>query len=149
MAFSSDASSDRSLMRRLALLIRWVLAQRPFRFLLVGGLNTLFGYGLFTAFYLTSHMRQSSLVAATVFGVLFNFFTTGRLVFANRGFKTMVPFFLGYGMVLLVNMALLEVLVRAGVATLVAQAITLPLVVALSYLINRYAVFARDCRSGK
>jgi putative flippase GtrA len=119
------------------------MASRPFRFLLVGGLNTLFGYVLFTAFYLLSHQRQMSLVAATCVGVVFNFFTTGRLVFASKGYRTMIPFGLGYVVVLVANMAALEGLTRAGMPTLAAQAIALPAMVVLSYLINRYFIFAR------
>ncbi len=123
-----------------------VLGTRLARFLLVGGLNTLFGYALFTAFYLTSHARQPSLIAATVVGAVFNFFTTGNLVFGNRGYRALVPFVLGYGVVLLANMALLEGLARAGVPTLLAQAISLPFMVLLSYAVNRYMVFARSLR---
>ena len=142
MALSASAPSDQAPVRRLVAMVRHALSLRPVRFVIVGGLNTLFGYGLFVAFYLLSHHRQWSLVASTVIGVLFNYFTTGRLVFANRGFRAMIPFFMGYGVVLLGNMALLEVLTRVGVRTLVAQAVALPAMVALSYVINRYVVFA-------
>lgn len=147
MVFSAAASPDRSPLQRLIALFRWALAQRTFRFLVVGGFNTLFGYGLFTLFYLTTHQRQPSLIASTVLGVTFNYFTTGRLVFANRGFRAMLPFFAGYGVILLANMAALEIFTRLGVPTLVGQAIALPLMVVLSYLINRYGVFRRNDRT--
>jgi putative flippase GtrA len=147
MAFFADASSDRSAIGRLVHLIRWAAAQRAIRFLVVGGLNTVFGYGLFALFYLVSHQRQPSLIASTVLGVMFNYFTTGRLVFANKGFRAMLPFFAGYGVVLLANMAALEIFARLGVPALLGQAIALPLMVALSYLINRFGVFARNCRT--
>lgn len=129
--------------RRLVELGGRALSSQPARFVLVGGLNTLFGYALFAGFYLGSHQRQLSLVAATALGVLFNFFTTGRLVFANRSHWLLIPFVLGYLVVLGANMAALEGLTRIGVAPLVGQAISLPAMVVLSYLINRYVVFAR------
>ena len=51
------------------------------RFLLIGALNTIFGYTLFGAIYLTTARPNFAVVAATIFGVVFNFFSTGRLVF--------------------------------------------------------------------
>lgn len=146
MPFSTGASSDRAGGGRLGPLVRRALSFRPLRFLLVGGLNTLFGYGLFTVLYLGSHRRQVSLVAATAIGALFNFFTTGRLVFADRGYRMLIPFILGYGLVLGANMALLETLTRVGLSALAAQAIAMPVVVVASYLTNRYFVFVGASR---
>ena len=142
MTLSTDASPNRSSVRRLIAFVRRILAVQPVRFLMVGGLNTVFGYILFSGFYLISHQRQMSLVASTATGVLFNYFTTGRLVFASRGYGLLVPFILGYAVVLGANMASLEGLIRVGVPTLAAQAVILPPMVVLSYVINRYIVFA-------
>jgi putative flippase GtrA len=141
MFSSADAASGRSVLSRLGLLIRRLLEYKPVRFILVGGLNTVFGYGIFAAIYLLTHQRIGALVAATVLGVTFNYFTTGRLVFANKGAKAIIPFVLVYGVLLLINAPLLEGLVRIGLPTLVAQAIAIPFMAALSYLINRYWVF--------
>jgi putative flippase GtrA len=143
MAFSAAASSDRSPLRRIVPFIRWGLAQQSVRFLLVGGLNTLFGYALFTVFYLITHARQPSLVIATLISILFNFVTTGRLVFANRGLKRLLPFAAVYAVILGLNMALLEILARSGVPTLLAQAVSLPVTVVAGYVLNRYLVFRR------
>ena len=147
MALSANSLSEQSPIRRLVESARRLLSLQPVRFVIVGGLNTLFGYALFSAFYLLSHHRQLSLVAATIIGVLFNYFTTGRLVFANRGYRFLIPFCLGYGVVLGANMIALEVLSRLGVPTLAAQAISLPAMVVLSYVINRYVVFAGSRRA--
>lgn len=131
---------------KVSVALRRALELRPVRFLVVGGLNTLVGYALFAAFYLVSGQRQASLIGATVIGVIFNYFTTGRLVFAARGHGALLPFILGYAVVLGLNMVALEILTRAGAPALLAQAIALPMSVALSYLANRYFVFARACR---
>jgi putative flippase GtrA len=143
MFSSADASSGRSMLHRLGLLIRRLLEYKPVRFVLVGGLNTVFGYGVFATVYLLTHHRLGALVTATVLGVTFNYFTTGRLVFASKGggARAIVPFVLLYGVLLLVNAPLLEGLVRIGLPTLVAQALVIPFMAALSYLINRYWVF--------
>lgn len=129
--------------------LRQALALPPVRFVLVGGLNTLFGYSLFASLYLLSHHRQASLIASTIIGVLFNYFTTGRLVFANRGYRMLLPFILTYAVVLAANMAGLEIAARTGVPTLLAQAIALPFMVVLSYVLNRYVIFARVFRTAR
>ncbi len=136
MAFSAEVTQGRSPLRRLIQLVRWTLEQRLVRFVIVGGINTLFGYGLFTACYLITHHRQMSMVVGTVLNVLFNYFTTGRFVFANKGLRAMLPFFAGYAVLLPINMVALEVVVRLGVPTLLAGILLLPPMVLLSYVIN-------------
>jgi len=115
--------------------------RRFIRFLFVGFGNTLVGYGLFVALFLVTQSHRFSLVVATVLGVLFNFFTTGRIVFGNRRAGPLLAFLAGYAVTLSINFVLLETLVHAGVHALLAQAVTLPVVVVLSYLINSRFVF--------
>src|SRR4051794_16854283 len=52
-------------------------------FLAVGILNTAFGYGVFAGLYLLGGSHRVSIVIATGFGVVFNYFTMGRLVFTG------------------------------------------------------------------
>ena len=51
------------------------------KFLLVGVLNTLFGYFLYGSLILIGLDYKYAVLLATIIGVLFNFQTTGRLVF--------------------------------------------------------------------
>jgi putative flippase GtrA len=113
------------------------------RFLLVGGLNTAFGYTLFGAIYLLTGRPGLSVVTATIFGVVFNFFSTGRLVFAYRGVLTFVPFVLGYAVICLINVVALGLLTAQGLHPLLGQLIVLPLCVLLSFGINRYIFLQR------
>lgn len=120
-----------------ARLWRW----RFVRFLAVGALNTLFGYG---AFYLllSAHLAPTlALALATVLGVAFNFFTTGRVVFGDSGAARLWRFASAYGLVFVVNAALLEAARRWGFAPASAQALLLAPCVALSYVVNRTLVF--------
>ena len=114
---------------------------RPLRFLAVGMLNTVFGYSAFALLFVVTQNRNASLIAATVLGTLFNFFTTGRIVFGNRTWRTLLPFVLAYGVALVLNLLVLNLLVALKVGTLVAQAVSLPVVVVISYLINARFVF--------
>jgi putative flippase GtrA len=57
-----------------------VKKHRFVRFLLVGVLNTIFGYFLYGTLILIGLDYKLAVLLATILGVLFNFQTTGRLV---------------------------------------------------------------------
>ncbi len=111
------------------------------RFLLVGGLNTLFGYGLFALLYLLLEDHRVALGLATVAGVLFNFATTGRIVFGSRRWGRLPLFVAVYAASFGLNLIALEALVAAGLPALLAQLAVLPGIVVLSFLANRHIVF--------
>jgi putative flippase GtrA len=111
------------------------------KFILIGIINTAFGYGVFVTVDLVTGSWGGAVIAMNILGVAFNYITTGRLVFAHRGVKALAPFALGYGAVLVLNLVILQTLTRLGVSALRAQAITIPWLVAFSYMINRLIVF--------
>jgi putative flippase GtrA len=114
----------------------------PFiRFVLVGLLNTAVGYGLFALFILLSAPSALALLVATVLGVLFNYLSTGRIVFAWRDSRRLGRFVLVYGVLYIVNAAALLALENLGFPALGAQAMLLPLFVVLAYLGNKHFVF--------
>ena len=57
---------------------------RFFRFLLIGAVNTIFGYGVYALLIFLRCDYKIAALAGTVLGVLFNFLTTGRIVFGTR-----------------------------------------------------------------
>jgi putative flippase GtrA len=113
-----------------------------FKFMIVGLLNTAFGYSLFALIYLLTGFHRIAVLLATCAGVAFNFYTTGRLVFGNRNLTTCLPFAVGYVLVFLVNIFALEALIRAGLDAILGQLLLLPVLVILSYLINDQLVFS-------
>ncbi len=118
------------------------------RFLVVGVANTLFGYGLFFALLSAGLAPTPALALATIAGIGFNFFTTGRVVFANSEATRLWRFASVYGIVFLVNDALLELAIRLGLSPAIAQAALLLPCVALSYVLNRTLVFdVREART--
>ena len=65
----------------MMLIAKKILERRFIRFLLVGGVKTLFGYGVFfSLIYIGLHYSLAALLG-TILGILFNFQTVGRLVF--------------------------------------------------------------------
>lgn len=113
------------------------------RFILIGLVNTLFGYAVFTLIYLLSGSYRLAIVLATIVGVAFNFFTTGGLVFSNRDARKIVPFILGYVVICIVNILIVDGLVALEVPAMLAQVAALPVVAVLAYIINRSLVFGR------
>lgn len=111
--------------------------------MLVGIVNTAFGYALFAFFYLLLGSHQLAITLATACGVVSNFHFTGRLVFRSRKLSALLPFVAGYGAVWLVNMLLLDELTDLAISPLAGQTLALPVLALLSYAINRYLVFGR------
>lgn len=69
---------------------------KSLRFLLVGGLNTAFGMGLYCLLIFIGLSYTWATGIAQVLGVLFNFFTTGKLVFNDTDFKHIFRFVITY-----------------------------------------------------
>lgn len=112
-----------------------------FRFLIIGAVNTLFGYSVFALFvFLGLHYAVASLLA-TIVGVLFNFMTTGRYVFNNRKNSLIGKFFLIYGIVYGCNVGLLKILDGYSVDMYVAGVLILLPLALLSYVLNKKFVF--------
>ncbi len=74
------------------------------RFLFVGVINTLFGYGLFLFFIWIGMHYSLALLFANVLGILFNYKTTGYIVFETKSNKLIIHFFMVYGIVYLFNL---------------------------------------------
>lgn len=66
------------------------------RFVLVGGLNTAFGYGVYCLMIFIGLPYVWATLVSQVLGVLFNFFTTGTLVFDNRDKRLLLRFVMNY-----------------------------------------------------
>ena len=111
------------------------------RFLLVGGLNTLFGYAVFSLFlYLHFHYSAASFLAI-VLGILFNFKTYGRLVFNRRDNALIYRFVLFYAVIYLVSTGGLWAFNRMGVNLYYANAMMLVPISGLAFYLNRRFVF--------
>jgi putative flippase GtrA len=111
------------------------------RFLLVGLLNTLFGYGLFCAVLAATQRTMLSLTVSTILGVLFNYGSIGALVFGARGSRRLWRFVGVYAVLFVVNASVLLMLQRLGASPVVAQAGLLLPLAAMSFALNRRFVF--------
>lgn len=131
------SGADRSVLG----LARILLNLSVFRFLIVGILNTAVGYIIFLAGIGLSLSPAMALAIATVIGAVFNYFSTGHLVFRNAGLSKL-PLFLGaYLVIYLGNLAALNGLITLGMPAPWAQVILLPVVAGSSFVIFKFLVF--------
>ena len=114
---------------------------RLIRFLLVGGLNALVGYGLFAFFiYLGLHYSLATLIA-TVLSVCFNFVSTGKLVFKQGGRSQAVRFALVYAFLYGVNFVLLTLLLKLGISEYLGGFLLIPVMAAFAYVLHARFTF--------
>ena len=110
------------------------------KFVFVGLLNTLFGYAVFAALIYAGVPAMPALVLTYVVGVLFNFVTTGRLVF-SRSRASLARFIAAYVVIYFFNLALFKTVEAFGAGALVSQAVCLPIVAVFSFLLFKFQVF--------
>ncbi len=111
------------------------------KFLLTGGLNTLFGYASYAALVLTGMPLWLAVAGATVLAILFNFYSYGGLVFGQTSRRYLPRFLAFYAALGLGNYLALEGLGQLGLGPLAAQAILVPLLAMGGYTGMRFLVF--------
>ncbi|PIT88164.1 MAG: polysaccharide biosynthesis protein GtrA [Candidatus Magasanikbacteria bacterium CG10_big_fil_rev_8_21_14_0_10_36_32] len=123
-------------------LIKKILSYRYIRFLLVGFMNTVFGYGLYAFFIFIGLHYSVAALLGTVLGVLFNFQTIGRLVFGRSDSKfVFLRFVAVYALGYVLNVALIYVLKQVGFNDYLAGAVLILPVATLIYFLNSKFVF--------
>ncbi len=110
------------------------------KFLFVGVLNTAFSYTLYAILVLIGLIPNLALFFQYIIGVLWNFKTTGVIVFKNHNNKLIFKFIASYIFTFLVNSILLRLLLNY-INEYVAQAILVPPIAILSFIIFKFWVF--------
>jgi putative flippase GtrA len=119
-----------------------VWSRRLLRFLVVGAGNTAFGYLLYLIGLEAGIPYQVALVGATILGAFINFFTTGQMVFECTAFikspalsacmASHSPSISSYCWP-----------IESGMAKTYAQTAMLPVIVTLSFPLDKHLVFGR------
>ncbi|MBI5890588.1 MAG: GtrA family protein [Nitrosomonadales bacterium] len=117
--------------------------QRLIQFLGVGVLNTLVGYGIYAALVSIDIPYLLALLSATIAGVIFNYFSFGRMVFKARGgWFVFRKFVAAYAVVYVINAALLSILTEGAYLNVyLAQGVCILPSVAMSWLLMNYWVY--------
>lgn len=118
-----------------------MLSPQLLRFLAVGALNTAVGYGLFALFTWGGLPYPAAIGIATVLGLMFNFQSTGRIVFGQAPLSRLWRFMAVYGAVYCANVAGVALLLHTGMGVYLANALLLVPMALLAFVLQRKFVF--------
>jgi len=122
--------------------LRSLLANHQFlRFLLAGGVNTLFGFSVNMAAMFAGLPVWLSMLIGTVAGVMFNFLTHGGYAFRDMSAARLPRYVLGYAAVYLIGLAAFHALNVAVRNPFACQFLLVIPMALLSYLIMSRLVF--------
>lgn len=111
------------------------------RFIVVGGLNTLFGFIVYSLLALTPLSTWLVLIVANVITITFNFFTTGGIVFRDLSLSRIPRFILVYGVIFISYLELIQWLSPIAGGRIRAMAFIVLPMAALTYLAQAIFVF--------
>ncbi|MBI5438655.1 MAG: GtrA family protein [Nitrosomonadales bacterium] len=115
---------------------------RFIRFLVAGGVNTLFGFAVYSAFIIADMPVWFSLLAGTILGTIFNFITTGGYVFRELSLPRVPRFIICYLLIYGINFMLIELISIWLSNKILSQAILIFPVAMLSYFLMARFVFS-------
>ncbi len=122
------------------------------RFLIAGGINTLFGFALYSALVLAWGRPELSLALASLVSLVFNFYSYKKVGFGHKGANRYLSFVLVYAVIFTLNLVLLSFLkgqitpLAAAAwgprpAYILAQFCALMLVVPIAYVLLKRFVY--------
>jgi putative flippase GtrA len=122
--------------------IKFILQQsRTLRFLLAGGINTLFSFAVYTMLIVSGSVVWIAVFVAMLAGAAFNFLTTGGYVFRDLSWHRLPLFLFFYFAVFAFNLVLIECLSSFITNKIWLQALISPLLAIISYLLMTRFVF--------
>lgn len=123
-----------------------LLSRQFLLFVAVGVINTAFSYSVFVACVWLGLSFALATLIATVLGILFNFRTTGAIVFSSHDHRRFVLFLGMSAVVYLLNISLQKLLQLAGMSIYLSGFVALPPCVLAAFLLSRYVVFPARSR---
>lgn len=120
-----------------------LLSVRSLRFLLAGGLNTLFSLAVYITLAVTALPTWAILIIATSLGIAFNFTTTGGFVFRDLGIGRLPRFVLTYLGVLFTYWTLIDRLSPIVGGRARAMLMVVGPVAVITYVVQKQFVFAQ------
>lgn len=130
-------------MKKRTQLVNKTTTREFIAFLLVGVINTIFGYSIFAAcIYLGIAYTLATLIS-TVLGIGFNFITVGNFVFSNTNKKLILQFVCVYGLQYLIGIGIIGSINHFINNLYLAGAINTLLMPPLTFYLNKRFVFHR------
>ncbi|MDD4527507.1 MAG: GtrA family protein [Candidatus Margulisbacteria bacterium] len=118
-----------------------ILKLEQVKFILVGILNTIFSYIIYSFFILLHFNFAFAATASYLLGILFNFKTYGSLVFKNSDNKLIFKFVFSYLIIYSLYVGIIKIFLVFGFNELISGAISTIITALMSYFTNKYYVF--------
>ena len=118
---------------------------KALRFIVAGGINTIFGYTVFAVLIYLGIEPTLALLASTVLGIIFNYLNFGKTVFnVRRNWFGFFRFLVVYVAIYFINAGLLILLTKGiGLTPYFGQLICLPLNVLVSWFLLNWWVYKK------
>jgi len=113
------------------------------KFIIVGGINTIFSYGVYWGLLQLDFYFAIATFFSTIFGIIFNFFTTGRLVFKTKNNSLFYKFVFVYGFLYLISTSGVAFIHYLDISYEIAGLIMVIPCAAISFLLNKNWVFKK------
>lgn len=121
--------------------LKRMLKQQVIRFIAVGVINTLFGYGIYALLIYLGLNYMVAVLFATVAGVLFNFKTIGRYVFKSNDSSLLLKFIIVYSIIYGINVGLIRLFSLWNIDYYTAGFLAIIPCAAISFILNKLFVF--------
>ena len=113
------------------------------KFILVGILNTIFGYGLWAILIFAGMHYALAVILSTIIAVLFNFKTTGCIVFKNKDNKLLWKFIQMYIVTTFLSILVLKCAKMLNINLYLAGFFLTGIIAMISFIIQKYYVFRK------
>lgn len=111
------------------------------RFILVGLLNTTFGYLCYAIFIFFGIGYILAIFFSTILGIFFNFKTIGKFVFQSEDNRLLIKFFVVYSFTFIINVSIVSGFRILGYNDYVAGLFAIVISAAVSFVLMKYFVF--------
>ena len=117
------------------------MVQQALRFLVTGGINTAFGYGVYAACIFLGAGYALASGTSIVCGVLFSYKTMSALVFGRGARGSLVRYIGSYGVVYAFSLLILKAMDELGINAYLAGLLAAPPSALLSFALLKLFVF--------
>lgn len=114
------------------------------RYIIVGVVNTSFGYGVYWSFLQLDFNFTVAAFFSTVLGIIFNYFTIGNFVFESKiDTNIFFKFLLSYGLRYLLSIGGIAFFHFYGMSYEIAGAVMILLNAIIGFFLHKYLVFKK------
>ena len=114
---------------------------RSIRFILVGGMNTGFSYGIYSFFLFLGANYAIANLFSLIIGIFFSFHTQGLLVFNNVEKNLFHRYVISWTAIYIANIFFIKKLTGFGLNPYISGALTIIPIAIFSYLLHHFFVF--------